>query len=54
MADYQRKVIRRLKQAGCVRIRQGKGDHENGLDYGGAGVSVIFNSLVETIPSAAT
>ena len=28
MADYQRKVIRRLKQAGCSRIRQGKGDHE--------------------------
>ena len=28
MADYQRKVIRRLTEAGCVRIRQGKGDHE--------------------------
>ena len=28
MADYQREVVRLLKDAGCSKVRQGKGDHE--------------------------
>ena len=28
MADYGKSVRRLLRQAGCVFVRQGKGDHE--------------------------
>lgn len=28
MADYERRLMRVLRDAGCERIRTGKGDHE--------------------------
>ena len=28
MADYERQVMRKLRQAGCMHVRPGKGDHE--------------------------